>query len=251
MNPRNRRQRLSNIQQIAEDLRHSADSAPAPDFTRSILDRVDAERPFLTQKTRHLVIAARFGAGLAAVLAVGAVVVFHRMAPGALELSPAPAPLSTVVESVKSEATVQLADLRSTVQNVALSAQDATPELTSNMLLTLVAASPARVEKAAQASPEPLIPSAACCQMVGPTLPPDEAARLGCCSSRTEHAVVCLARPLADAARYSCGTMPSQSPWKFAASRVMMSSDFRPGAGFDEVLPLFSGPGLDGVTTPR
>lgn len=113
-----RRDRLQEIRTVADSLR----SAPidAPDFTSAILDRVDAERPFLAPSTRRKLHLVRWGLGGSVALVVLGVALLHRYAPGAANIaSTEPAPISAVVSTVQAKAEQPLMQLRRTVNSVA------------------------------------------------------------------------------------------------------------------------------------
>lgn len=169
MTPRKRRQRLDSIHEIADQLRQSA-GVPAPDLTDSILDRVGESRPFLDRRTRRMLWVGRGAIGLSVAVVGLGVALTHRWAPQTVDLvtASAPAPLSSVVESVRHEAGERLVNLRVAVD------QAATVESGSNSaptggLLTLVA------------SAAPIAPArtkTACCTICGPMIPPAEAAKI-------------------------------------------------------------------------
>ncbi|MCC6319989.1 MAG: hypothetical protein IT438_00955 [Phycisphaerales bacterium] len=227
MNPRVRRTRLNDIQQIAESLRQS-DDVPAPDLTGSILDAVDAQRPFLSSRTRRLVIAGRFALGFAVVAVVGTIALTSRWAPAMFEFVQRPAPLSTVVDSVQSEAQVRLADLQRQVQTVTISTGSTAPSAPVQVIYSLVSPS----ETAGRAH-------AIRCTMVGPTQPASEAAQR-CCGSDQVDPACCAYRPLAGIAGLRGVPVPFQSSWRVQD---------RPGTGLqiEELDPL----SLDPSNMPR
>ncbi len=170
MTPRKRRQRLDSIHEIADQLRQSA-AVPAPDLTDSILDRVGVARPFLDRHTRRMLWVGRGALGLS-VAAVGlGIALTHRWAPETVDMiavSAAPAPFSSVVESVRHEAGERLTTLRVAVDQAA-SAEAGNPSAATGGLLTLVA------------SAAPIVPDqtkSACCTFCGPMIPPAEAAKI-------------------------------------------------------------------------
>ena len=61
VNRRQRQERLHDIRQVADSLRDAP--IEAPDFTGSILDRVDVERPFLAPSVRRRLPWIRIGLG--------------------------------------------------------------------------------------------------------------------------------------------------------------------------------------------
>jgi hypothetical protein len=169
LTPRKRRQRLDSIHQIAGQLRQSCD-VPAPDLTSSILAQVDATRPFLDGRTRRMLWGGRIALGLS-VAAVGlGVALTHRWAPETIELvSTRPAPLSNVVETVRSEAGVRLVEIRVAVDSAGrpVAAGGSASSVPDGGLLTLV--SSAAVTPAAVVTRP--------CTFCGPMIPPAEAAR--------------------------------------------------------------------------
>ena len=72
MSPRGRRNRLSSIHAIADELRQSSEAVGTPDFASSILSRVEVQRPFLCERTRQMIWVGRAAVGLSvAVMALG------------------------------------------------------------------------------------------------------------------------------------------------------------------------------------
>lgn len=222
MTPRKRRDRLNSIREIAAQLQQS-DDCVAPDLTQSILARVDAHRPFLDRHTRRMVWVGR-GALVACVAAVVlTAALMQRFAPDAVEILARPAPLSNVVESVKTNATERLVGLREAVNSNPLvesggiaieSSFDAMPR---GGLLTLV--SPVAVSLVGE-EPVPLMSSR--CELCGPMLPPARAARL---VMESRQAGAEQAPPMALSAARSSVTMPAsfESPW--TGSRVRLAAD--------------------------
>jgi hypothetical protein len=101
MNPRNRRARLDDIRRVAFEMRDNP--IVAPDLTSSILDRVDAERPFLAPSVRRKLPWIRIGVGACVVLAALSVALTYRWAPKTVQaLAQQPAPISDVVQCVQS-----------------------------------------------------------------------------------------------------------------------------------------------------
>ncbi len=113
MNPRDRRSKLWQIRDVAEAMR--AEPPAAPDFTSAILDRVDAQRPFLAPSVRRRV--PWVYAGLAGVSAAGVLsaVLLHRAAPSAMEFASGPAPVSTFANSLECAACRKFDALRATL----------------------------------------------------------------------------------------------------------------------------------------
>ncbi|MFN7021262.1 MAG: hypothetical protein ACK4WH_08060 [Phycisphaerales bacterium] len=221
MTPRGRKQRLSDIREIADSLRQSRD-VDVPDLTASILNAVDAERPFLSRQTRRMVIAGRFALGLSIVGVVAFIAVAHRLSPSSLEFSPQPTPLSAVVETVQNEAQVKLADLQRQVRSVAaLSDESSSP---SQVLYTLVL--PGGGSGQAMA--------VGLTTMVGPTQPPSEAVQR-CCGQTAFELKCCATRPLAGIAGIKGVPLPVQSSWKALGAGT-------PGRELDELDPLAQDP---------
>jgi len=234
LNARGRKQRLHSIHEIADSLRQSSPAAAMPDLTGSILDAVDAERPFLSPKTRRVAFAARFVLGLALVSVVLGVAIVHRFAPGVVELTSSPAPLSAVVETVSSEATLKLANLRQTVETVSSTSSNASASKSSGGLLALVG------------SVAPKHPYT--CTMIGPTLSPAEAARQGCPSAAC--APFCMNRPLAEIGKLSGVALPAQSDW---ALRVSLGNASSPSfkSKLTDIMPLLADDEADAAFAPR
>jgi len=111
---RRRRARLEDIGQVMR----AAGVPEAPDLTQSILDRVEDARPFAPPAIRHLVVAMRLALVCGAALVSLAVVLLHRAAPGARVIAQDPAPLTAVVQTASSGASVGLSSLRETLRTV-------------------------------------------------------------------------------------------------------------------------------------
>ena len=116
MNRPARRARLDDIAEIATTLR----SAPidAPDFTSSILDRVDVERPFLAPSVRRRLPWLRAGLGACVALGALAIALTHRWAPESVLLADQPAPISDVVQSIECATCQSFASYRPAVLRV-------------------------------------------------------------------------------------------------------------------------------------
>lgn len=116
MNRPARRARLNDIAEIATTLR----SAPieAPDFTSSILDRVDVERPFLAPSVRRRLPWIRIGLGACVALGILAMALTHRWAPEVVQIADGPAPISDVVQSIECATCQKFASYRPAVLNV-------------------------------------------------------------------------------------------------------------------------------------
>lgn len=116
MNRPARRARLNDIAEIATTMR----SAPieAPDFTSSILDRVDVERPFLAPSVRRRLPWIRMGLGACVALGTLAMALTHRWAPEVVQLADQSAPISNVVQSIECATCQKFASYRPSVLNV-------------------------------------------------------------------------------------------------------------------------------------
>lgn len=148
MNRKQRRSKLDEIRLVADSLR--AEPIDAPDFTASILDRVDAQRAFLAPSVRRTIPWVRLGVlGGVATLALSAVLVL-RYAPESVQLVDRPAPLSAVVSSVERNADAPLQALRQNVQDTVRSVTAAEP---ARVLSAVAAAATALPEPA----PAPLV----------------------------------------------------------------------------------------------
>jgi hypothetical protein len=144
---------------IAASLR---DSAPpgAPDFAGSILDRVAAQKPFVCRRSRKWVWGVR--AALVGVIASAGLVVglSHRYAPSTVDLTGRPAPLSGVVESVATQASAKLVNLRQTLETPVSSVE-------SEQIVRSGAAD-------AAAFVGPAVPAGWCCEKAGASCDADE-----------------------------------------------------------------------------
>lgn len=261
MTPRKRRQRLDSIHEIADQLRQSA-AFSTPDLTDSILDRVGDARPFLDRRTRHLLWVGRTMVGLS-VAAVGlGVALTHRWAPEAVDLVSAsnPAPLSSVVESVRSEAGERLVTLRVAVDQAGQAVDAGAASVPSGGLLTLVT------------SAAPALPAASVtrgCTICGPMIPPGEAARLVPSSMLAKADVASSATTLQPGARFQIGlasfrmdvaglTGIHAGGGKMGEMSGLIavpgvgSTSGRPGRSvLDELAPLGIGPSADSVLAPK
>ena len=99
MNRHSRRAKLDNIAHVGETLR--AAPIEAPDFTSSILDRVDVERPFLAPSVRRKLPWIRLMLGACVAFSVLSIALTHRYAPKAIQLTEQAAPISDVVQCVE------------------------------------------------------------------------------------------------------------------------------------------------------
>lgn len=111
-----RRKRLSDIADVAASL-HAA-PIEAPDFTASILDRVDAERAFLAPSVRKKIHVGRWAIGASVALVVLGIALTVRMAPSVVNVAGAPTPITTVVRTLESNADAHLDGLRKTIRTV-------------------------------------------------------------------------------------------------------------------------------------
>lgn len=116
MNGRDRRKRLDEIRKVADTLR--SDPIDAPDFMNNILNRVDAERPFLARSVRRKLPLVYVGASVCVALAGLAIVLTHRFAPEPIELVASKAPITGVVRTVQTQADVKMRSWRDTVASV-------------------------------------------------------------------------------------------------------------------------------------
>ncbi len=116
MNRPRRRARLDDIAQIASSLR--AAPIETPDFTNSILDRVDVERPFLAPSVRRKLPWIRVGLGACVALGTLGVALTHRWAPEAVQLVQQPAPISDVVQSIECSTCLKLVAYRPAMLSV-------------------------------------------------------------------------------------------------------------------------------------
>jgi hypothetical protein len=105
-----RRARLDEIQRIAEAFREPVET---PDFSSSILARVDSQRCFLSSQGRALVWAGRGAAALTIVLVVLGFTLAARHAPETVQaIAAQPAPVSGVISTVSTQASEQLTALK-------------------------------------------------------------------------------------------------------------------------------------------
>ena len=116
MNRRDRRCKLDDIAHVGETLRSA--TIAAPDFTSSILDRVDVERPFLAPSVRRKLPWIRLGLGACVALSILSIALTHRYAPTAVQLVAQPAPMSDVVQCVECGAFRKYAAYRPAMLNV-------------------------------------------------------------------------------------------------------------------------------------
>jgi len=145
MNPKSRRNKLAEIRLVADSLR--SEPIDAPDFTASILSRVDAERAFLAPSVRRTIPWVRLGLlGGVSMLALSAALVL-RYAPASADLVERPAPLAAVVRTFKQQADAPLESFRQSVR-----------QTVEETVQSVALAEPSRVLSAAAAAarlPEP------------------------------------------------------------------------------------------------
>lgn len=133
---------------MAETLR--SEPIDAPDFTASILSRVDAQRAFLAPSVRRKIPWVRLGVlGCVSLVALSGALVL-RYAPGSADLVERPAPLTAVVRSVGQQAGGPLENLRQTVRQTVEETVQSVSLAEPTQVLTAVAAA-ARL-------PEPALP---------------------------------------------------------------------------------------------
>ena len=96
---------------MADTMRESP--IQVPDFTSSILDRVDVERPFLAPSVRRKLPWVRIGLGGCGVGPTRAVALTQSGAPRVMQLAEQPAPISNVVQCVQCTAIQKLVEIRS------------------------------------------------------------------------------------------------------------------------------------------
>jgi len=124
MTPRNRRDKLRDIQQIADSLRADLPTGPdggdAPDFTEAILDRVHAQRPFLSHRTRRLVVACRYAAAAAVLLMIAGIVVVQATSPKVTSIAAPiqPVTFSPAVDSVRDMTAQAVSNVRRAIREI-------------------------------------------------------------------------------------------------------------------------------------
>ncbi|MBY0312277.1 MAG: hypothetical protein K2W85_09425 [Phycisphaerales bacterium] len=120
MNPRDRRNKLWQIRDVSDALR--SESVPAPDLTRAILDRVDAERPFLAPSVRRRIPWVYASVVMTISACVMAVVLVHRASPTSVQLAREPSPISTLANSVECAACRKLDAIKQSIASDSISA---------------------------------------------------------------------------------------------------------------------------------
>lgn len=112
MNGGERRKKLWEIRAAADEIRNAP--IETPDFTKSILDRVDAERPFLAPSVRRKLPWIHVSIGLTIAVGVLAAALVRREAPNMLAINPAPSPIMKVVECVECAASERVDSFKQT-----------------------------------------------------------------------------------------------------------------------------------------
>lgn len=120
MNPRDRRNKLWQIRDVADALR--SEPVATPDLTSAILDRVDAERPFLAPSVRRRIPWVYASVVMSISACVLAVVLVHRASPSAVQLASEPAPISTLANSVECAACRKIDAFRQSIASDTISA---------------------------------------------------------------------------------------------------------------------------------
>lgn len=235
MNRPGRRARLNDIAEIATTMR----SAPieAPDFTSSILDRVDVERPFLAPSVRRRLPWIRMGLGVCVALGTLAMALTHRWAPEVVQLADQPAPISDVVQSIECATCQKFASYRPAVLNV--TEQDA-----SRFFAAIVTAANASENEGRRPGVETDAP-----MTVTALLPLSQAVPLDMPAPPT-NASVASARPAhnpANRLRASLATSQSVLPESGGPAMLMSSSD----VSKVKVFPTFLEHDLDGQSLAR
>lgn len=90
------RGRLAETEKILADL---ARPMRSPDLTDSILDQVDARKPFVAKRTRRFVTVGRLAAAAAVLLITGVGVLVEHARPGSLRFSHEPTPITSMVHA--------------------------------------------------------------------------------------------------------------------------------------------------------
>jgi len=230
MNRPARRARLNDIAEIATSLR----SAPidAPDFTSSILDRVDVERPFLAPSVRRRLPWIRIGLGASVALGALAMALTHRWAPEAIQLADQPAPISDVVQSIECATCQKFAAYRPAVLTV--TQQDA-----SQFFAAMVTAANASENEGRR----PTLTSDAPTTLTA-LLPQSQAVPLDTPAAPTNApAIVARSTPRLRAELASAQSVLPES----GGPAVLMSGDFSKV----KVFPTFLDHDMDGLVLPR
>lgn len=132
MNPHDRRNKLWQIRDVSEAIR--SEPVQAPDLTAAILDRVDAQRPFLAPSVRRRIPLVYGAVALSITTCVLTFVLLHRAAPNAVQFAAEPAPISTFANTVECAACRKIDAFRQSISSDSIHAPD--PEA----LLSTVAA---------------------------------------------------------------------------------------------------------------
>ncbi len=238
MNERNRRSRLDDIRRVAESLRESP--IEAPDFTSSILDRVDAERPFLAPSVRRRLPWVRIGLGVCVAATTLTIAMTYRVAPNAVRVvSQQGAPVSDMVQCVECAAAAKLApsnfmQLRGPMLSVRES--DATQFLSAMATVASISENDGRRAMT-------LVPAVAAAGMSTPIVVPSQVVGLD-----TPAADFARVRGGAMASRFESSVFPSESILSDSAIRTAVFSSDVPRV---KVVPAFLEHDLDGVILPR
>lgn len=89
-----------------------------PDFSGTVLERLDRKHRFLPARVRRSLRQARLGLGLAAMVALVAVAGAQRFVPRLASIAPPPTPVSDVAQAVRADACRAAEDLKGGVQVV-------------------------------------------------------------------------------------------------------------------------------------
>jgi hypothetical protein len=227
---------LQAIAHVADTLR--ANPVEAPDFTSSILDRVDAERPFLAPSVRRKLPWIRIGLGVCVAMSVLAVALTHRWAPKAVQLVEQPAPISDVVQCVECAAQQHLVNIRPVAFRV--TEKDASEFLTALAAAASIAEGEGRpsIGKDAPVTMTALLPLSQAVSLETPAAPAFGSAP----SAPSTFVSARSTRGFHDLLSLQQSTLADSSP------RVLMSSAEFPKA---KVFPTFFEHDLDGVVFPR
>ncbi len=238
MNERNRRARLDDIRRVAETLRESP--IEAPDFTASILDRVDAERPFLAPSVRRRLPWVRIGLGVCVAATTLMVAMTYRVAPNAVRVvSLQGAPVSDVVQCVECAAAARLAPsnfMPTPGPMLSVRESDATQFLSAMATVASISENEGRRTMS-------IVPLAVATATSTPIAVPTQ--------------VVAIDTPAPDFGRSRGGTMASRFEASVFPSESILSNSAIRTAVFSsdvprvKVVPAFLEHDLDGVILPR
>lgn len=235
MNERSRRNRLDDIRRVAFEMRETP--IEAPDFTSSILDRVDAERPFLAPSVRRKLPWIRIGLGACVAFAALSIALTYRWAPKTVQaIAQQPAPISDVVQSVEGCASHKF--IPRSINVISFGESDATHLLAAMAAAAKLSEFEGRpVEPLGDMGPAPMAVAAA-----EPLVMPSQVVAL-----RTPGSVA----PRADAplsVQYASSIFPPESVLPSASSRPVIFSADVPRV---RVVPTFLEHELDGALLPR